>query len=400
MKAGFFNFSDRAGLPVQRISTCCKWRNCVLAALRFRNSSIPSGGVFDLPSREARLAEIERIISRPDAWNDQEALTPVLKEKSRLENEVERYRALESSHADMLDWLELAAEGAEGESGGEGEEALAALSEQADRLEALLTSTEMTILLSGEADRMNAIMEIHPGAGGTEAQDWAEMLERMYLRWADEQGFRASVLDSLPGEEAGIKSVTMRIEGENAYGLLQGEKGIHRLIRISPFDSSGRRHTSFASVDLLPDAGDEISIEIRDADLRIDVYRASGAGGQHVNKTESAVRITHLPTGIVAQCQNEKSQHSNRESAMRILRARLYEHERSKRDAARQADYAGKDAIAFGSQIRTYTLQPYRLVKDHRTGSEMGDVDAVLDGRISQFLRDYLLYRHERQPRP
>lgn len=191
----------------------------------------------------------------------------------------------------------------------------------------------------------------------------------------------------------GHQSVTMRIEGENAYGLLQGEKGIHRLIRISPFDSSGRRHTSFASVDLLPDAGDEISIEIKESDLRIDVYRASGAGGQHVNKTESAVRITHLPTGIVAQCQNEKSQHSNRESAMRILKARLYEHERSKRDAAKQADYAGKDAIAFGSQIRTYTLQPYRLVKDHRTGSEMGDVDAVLDGRISQFLRDYLLYR-------
>ena len=219
-------------------------------------------------------------------------------------------------------------------------------------------------------------------------------------RWADEQGFKATILDSLPGEEAGIKSVTMRIEGENAYGLLQGEKGIHRLIRISPFDSSGRRHTSFASVDLLPDAGDEISIEIKESDLRIDVYRASGAGGQHVNKTESAVRITHLPTGIVAQCQNEKSQHSNRESAMRILKARLYEHERSKRDAAKQADYAGKDAIAFGSQIRTYTLQPYRLVKDHRTGSEMGDVDAVLDGRISQFLRDYLLYRHERQIRP
>ena len=380
----------------RRISLCCNWRNCVPAAPRFQNSSIHFGGVFDLPSREARLEEIEKIISRPDAWNDQEALTPVLKEKSRVENEVARYHALQSAHTDMLDWLELAGEDAESGNG----EALAALEEQAGKLEELLTSTEMTILLSGEADRMNAILEIYPGAGGTEAQDWAEMLERMYLRWADEQGFKASVLDSLPGEEAGIKSVTMRIEGENAYGLLQGEKGIHRLIRISPFDSSGRRHTSFASVDLLPDAGDEISIDIKDADLRIDVYRASGAGGQHVNKTESAVRITHLPTGIVAQCQNEKSQHSNKESAMRILKARLYEHERSKRDAARQADYAGKDAIAFGSQIRTYTLQPYRLVKDHRNGSEMGDVDAVLDGRISQFLRDYLLYRHERQPRP
>ena len=221
------------------------------------------------------------------------------------------------------------------------------------------------------------------------------MLERMYLRWADEQGFKVEILDYLPGDEAGIKSVTLRIQGDNAYGLLQGEKGIHRLIRISPFDSSGRRHTSFASVDLIPDAGDEISIDIKEADLRVDVYRASGAGGQHVNKTESAVRITHIPTGIVVQCQNEKSQHSNRESAMRVLKARLYEHERSKRDALRQADYAGKDAIAFGSQIRTYTLQPYRLVKDHRTGSETGDVDAVLNGRIGPFLRDYLLYRHE-----
>jgi peptide chain release factor 2 len=189
----------------------------------------------------------------------------------------------------------------------------------------------------------------------------------------------------------------MRIQGTNAFGLLRGEKGIHRLIRISPFDSSGRRHTSFASVDVIPDAGDEINIVIKDDDLRIDVYRASGAGGQHVNKTESAVRITHIPTGIVAQCQNEKSQHSNKDSAMRILKSRLYEHERSKRDALRQADYQGKDAIAFGSQIRTYTMQPYRLVKDHRTQSEVGDVDAVLDGKIDSFVRDFLLYSHEKR---
>jgi peptide chain release factor 2 len=253
---------------------------------------------------------------------------------------------------------------------------------------------ELSMLLGEDEDAMDALLDVHPGAGGTEAQDWAEMLLRMYLRWAERHTCTTEVLDYLPGDEAGLKSVTVRISGTHAYGLLKGEKGIHRLIRISPFDASGRRHTSFASIDVVPDAGQDITIEIKDSELRIDVYRASGAGGQHVNKTESAVRITHLPTGIVAQCQNEKSQHSNRESAMRILRARLYAFERSKINAARQAEYAGKDAIAFGSQLRTYTLQPYRLVKDHRTNTEMGDVDAVLDGRIDKLLRDYLLMRH------
>lgn len=351
------------------------------------NSSIPSGGVFDLPTREARLQEIETIISSPDAWSDQEKMTPVLREKSRLEAEVARFRELQTSYEEMEEWLGFVSEGEE--------EALEALNEQADILEKLLTETEMTVLLSGEADHMDALLDIHPGAGGTEAQDWAEMLERMYLRWAEGHHIKAEIVDFLPGEEAGIKAVTIRMQGENAYGLLKGEKGIHRLIRISPYDASGRRHTSFASVDLIPDAGEISNIEIKESDLRIDVYRASGAGGQHVNKTESAVRITHLPTGIVAQCQNERSQQSNRESAMRVLKARLYAYEQSKRDAARQADYAGKDAIAFGSQIRTYTLQPYRLVKDHRTGCECGDVDAVLNGRIDTFLRDYLLYQHE-----
>ena len=346
------------------------------------NSSIPSGGVFDLPTREARLAEIETIISSPDAWSDQEKLTPVLREKSRLEAEVAGFRELRSSYEEMEEWLGFVSDGEE--------EALETMNEQADLLEKLLT-----VLLSGEADRMDALLDIHPGAGGTEAQDWAEMLERMYLRWAESHHIKAEIVDFLPGEEAGIKAVTIRLQGENAYGLLKGEKGIHRLIRISPYDASGRRHTSFASVDLIPDAGEIANIEIKESDLRIDVYRASGAGGQHVNKTESAVRITHIPTGVVAQCQNERSQQSNRESAMRVLKARLYALEQSKRDAARQADYAGKDAIAFGSQIRTYTLQPYRLVKDHRTGSECGDVDAVLNGRIDSFLRDYLLWQHE-----
>jgi peptide chain release factor 2 len=351
------------------------------------NSLIPFGGVFDLPSREARLDEIEKFISSPDAWSDQEKLTPILKEKSRVESEVARFRELQKNYEEMEEWLGFVSEGEE--------EALETLNEQADILEKQLNETEMTVLLSGEADHMDALLDIHPGAGGTEAQDWAEMLQRMYLRWAEDRHFKAEIVDFLPGEEAGIKAVTIRIQGDNAYGLLQGEKGIHRLIRISPYDASGRRHTSFASVDLIPDAGEIAMIEIKESDLRIDVYRASGAGGQHVNKTESAVRITHIPTGIVAQCQNERSQQSNRESAMRVLKARLYAFEQSKRDAARQADYAGKDAIAFGSQIRTYTLQPYRLVKDHRTGCECGDVEAVLNGGIDIFLRSYLLYRHE-----
>jgi peptide chain release factor 2 len=316
-------------------------------------------------------------------------LTPLLQEKTHLENEHARLTHLHNAHRDMQDWLELTQE--------QDEEALESLEQAVDTLAALLDETEMVMLLSDDDDGQAAIVEIHPGAGGTESQDWAEMLQRMYVRWGNAHHCTMRVLDYQGGDEAGIKSVTLHFEGEYAFGLLKSERGIHRLIRISPFDSSGRRHTSFASVDVLPDVRDDIDLDIKEADLRIDVYRASGAGGQHVNKTESAVRITHLPTGIVVQCQDERSQHGNKESAMRVLRARLYAHECEKRDAAKQAQYAGKDAIAFGSQIRTYTLQPYRLVKDHRTGTECGDVDAVLDGRIDQFQHDYLLRLHEQQ---
>jgi len=250
------------------------------------------------------------------------------------------------------------------------------------------------MLLSEKEDRQPAILEIHPGAGGTEAQDWAAMLLRMYLRWADKHGFTTEYLDYMDGDEAGVKSVTVRINGENVYGFLKDEKGIHRLIRISPFDSSGRRHTSFASVDVLPDAGQDISIAIDENDLRIDVFRAGGSGGQHVNKTNSAVRITHIPTGTVVQCQNEKSQHSNKDSAMSVLKARLYERELQKLADEKKNQYLGKDAINFGSQIRTYTLQPYRLVKDHRTNAEETDVDAVLGGNLDKLIRHLLLYRH------
>ena len=363
---------------------------CAPPASPSPNVLTSSGGVFDVAAGQQRLQEIEKELSRPGAWDKPEALTPVLQEKRRLEDEVERLLRLKACRDDMLEWLELAAESEE-------PEALESLDEQRQALAALLDETELVMLLSAEEDNQDAILEIHPGAGGTESQDWAEMLLRMYTRWAARRGYATEELDYLPGDEAGLKSVTLRIAGPHAYGFLKSEKGIHRLIRISPFDASGRRHTSFASVDVIPDAGNDIKLDIKESDIRVDIFRSSGPGGQGVNTTSSAVRVTHLPTGISVQCQNERSQHHNKDSAMRVLRARLYNLEVQKREAERQAEYAGKDAIAFGSQIRTYTLQPYRLVKDHRTGTEAGDVDGVLDGQIDVFQHDYLLYRHEQQ---
>ena len=350
-------------------------------------NSSPFGGDFDLGDHQHRLSEIERQLAAPDAWNDPEKLTPILREKGRLEGELQRFARLESARQDVEDWLALAGEE-------ENTETLESLEQSVARLSELLDAAEMELLLGEKEDALPAIMDIHPGAGGTEAQDWAAMLLRMYMRWADAHQFTTEYLDYLDGEEAGLKSVTLRITGTNAYGLLKNEKGIHRLIRISPFDSSGRRHTSFASVDVLPDAGQDISITIDENDLRIDVFRASGAGGQHVNRTNSAVRITHLPTNIVVQCQNEKSQHSNKDTAMQILRARLYERELRKAAEEKKAQYQDKEAINFGSQIRTYTLQPYRLVKDHRTDGESSDVDAVLNGAIDKFIHDLLLHNH------
>ena len=301
--------------------------------------------------------------------------------------QITQWENLFQAGEDLEEWLEMARED-------QAEDVLQALADQIDRLAGMLHETELSLLLSAPGDKASAILEIHPGAGGTEAQDWAEMLLRMYRRWGERREFKTEVMDLLPGEEAGVKSVTLHIEGMHAYGLLKGEIGIHRLIRISPFDSSGRRHTSFASVAVYPDADQEINIEIKQEDLRIDTFRSSGPGGQSVNTTSSAVRVTHVPTGIIAQCQNEKSQLRNKEAAIKILKARLYEAELNRREEEKKAEYAGKDAIAWGSQIRTYTLQPYRLVKDHRSGTETGDVDAVLDGKLDKLIRGHLMYAH------
>ena len=320
-------------------------------------------------------------------------MTPLLQEKSALESELGQIKNLDRLHTDLSDWFIMA----QAADGSEEAELAALIEEQLDSFDNLISELELAMLMDSEESGLGAILEVHSGAGGVEAQDWAEMLLRMYLRFAEANNWKTEFLDYTEGDEAGVKSVIVKIPAQNAFGFLRGERGVHRLIRISPFDSSGRRHTSFASVDVIPDVGQTINIEINDADLRIDTFRASGPGGQKVNKTSSAIRITHIPTGIVVQCQNEKSQHQNKDSAMQVLRSRLYELELKKRESAKKADYDEKDLIAWGSQIRTYTLQPYRLVKDHRTGTESGDVDGVLDGNLAKFLKDYLLFRHARE---
>ncbi len=296
------------------------------------------------------------------------------------------WETLEQEFEDTRVLFELAVEE-------EDEEALREVILRVKKLFAEVEEEEVKLFLSGKHDTSNAIVTIHAGAGGTEAQDWAEMLLRMYLRWAEKKGYKVKIIDILAGEEAGIKSVTFIVEGPYAYGHLKAEAGIHRLVRISPFDTSGKRHTSFASVSVIPEIDEDIQIEIRPEDLKIETMRASGHGGQHVNKTESAVRITHLPTGIVVQCQNERSQHRNKAIALAILKARLYELERRKKEEERQKLYGEKKEIAFGSQIRSYVLHPYRLIKDHRTGLEVGNVEAVLDGDLDAFIRAYHLQK-------
>ena len=319
-------------------------------------------------------------MQKPGFWEDPEASAPVVRKRKAAERRLKTLKQLRADAGDLEAWGELVAEG-------EGDPELGGFLE---RVERDLSRLELELKLAGEDDDKSAIVAIHPGAGGTESQDWAEMLLRMYLRWAERRGYEAEILDRLEGEEAGIKSVTFAVRGEYAYGYLNGENGVHRLVRISPFDAQSRRHTSFASVYVYPEVDDDIDIEIVDKDLRIDTFRASGAGGQHVNKTESAVRITHLPTNIVISCQNERSQMKNRSTAMKILRARLYDLELKKRADEQAVREGEKREIAWGSQIRSYVLQPYRMVKDHRTATEIGDADRVLDGDVDPFIEAWL----------
>lgn len=318
-----------------------------------------------------------------DFWDDPARAQKILQELTSLKNQVDQVGQLEKDEAELTDLLELAV--AEGET-----DLLTEIQSGVRNLERSVEALELTTMLSGPYDQSNLYLTIHPGAGGTESQDWADMLLRMYVRWAERHGFKVEFLDLLDGDEAGIKSATLFISGENAFGYLRSEKGVHRLVRISPFDASGRRHTSFASVDIVPDIEDAIEIEIRPEDLKIDTYRSSGAGGQHVNKTESAIRITHLPTGIVVACQNERSQFQNRDRAMKMLKAKLYEYSQQQQ-AAKMAQIKGEYAeIAWGNQIRSYVFCPYTMVKDHRTEAESGNVQAVMDGDLDPFIQAYL----------
>jgi peptide chain release factor 2 len=343
-----------------------------------------SGGFFDVPSRRQELTAIENQASAPDFWNDQEQAQKLLQQRSRLEQKIQRQELFESQIGDAGVLFEFAADD---------QDSLDELRKLLELLEHEIGQAETAMLLSGDNDALNAICTIHPGAGGTESQDWAEMLLRMYLKWAEQRGFKTEVIDYQPGEEAGLKSVTFRVEGEYAYGLLAAEAGVHRLVRISPFDQAARRHTSFASLFVYPEIDENIEVEILDKDLRVDTYRATGAGGQHINTTDSAVRITHLPTGTVVQCQNQRSQHQNRAVAMQVLRAKLYELELEKRQKETAELEANKADNSFGSQIRNYVLAPYQLVKDARTKLERGNVDAVLDGEIDDFIKAYLLQK-------
>jgi peptide chain release factor 2 len=332
-----------------------------------------------------RIRELEKESLRDGFWNDPEKASGILREKSRLTDAVEKWKKQKSNLEDLRILAEIASE----EQDDRTQEEIRA---ELERLNAAVREDELKMMLSSEQDPMNAILSIHAGAGGTEAQDWAEMLLRMYLRWAERKGFEANIIDYLPGDEAGVKSVTWTLRGEYAYGYAKAEIGIHRLVRISPFDAGARRHTSFASVFVYPEVDDRIVIEIDEKDLRIDTYRSTGAGGQHVNKTDSAVRLTHLPTGIVVQCQNERSQHKNKAMAMKYLRSRLYEMKLREQNAKLDEINKTKKDIAWGSQIRSYVLHPYKMVKDHRTSLETGNVNRVLDGDIDDFIEAYLLH--------
>jgi peptide chain release factor 2 len=347
------------------------------------SGSVKSWCVFDVAGKEKEIERLEKKSAAPDFWNDQSQAQARMRRLSSLQDEVTTWRNLSDQVTDALDLLALAES--------EDDESIASeLLAELEEIEVRLERLEFRLRLSGKHDRDDALLSIHAGAGGTESQDWAQMLLRMYLRWAEASGYRAEILDSTAGEEAGLKSVTALIQGGWAYGYLKPERGVHRLVRLSPFDAAHRRHTSFALVEVMPDIENDIEININSDDLRIDVYKSSGAGGQHVQKNATAVRITHEPTGIVVQCQNERSQAQNREVAMRILRGRLYELERQRQEEE-QARLKGEHVDAgWGNQIRSYVLHPYKMVKDHRTDHEVGNAEAVLDGRLDDFIEAYL----------
>jgi len=334
---------------------------------------------FDPDSLKERAAALEQEMGAPGFWDDQQRAASVSAEQSRLAKRLDRYERLTREYEDARDLLAL-----DGEMEDEIAESIVPLGKELERL-------QEDALFNGEYDAGDAIVTIHAGTGGTDAQDWAEMMLRMYLRWTERRGFASEMIEASPGEEAGIKSATMTIKGENAYGIFKAERGVHRLVRLSPFDSAHRRHTSFAEVIASPLLPDSVPVEIDEEEIRIDTYRASGAGGQHVNKTDSAVRITHLPSGIVVQCQNERSQSSNKQTAMRMLRSRLVELEEEKREAEIARERGAAQDIGFGSQIRSYVLHPYQMVKDHRTEFEMGNTQGVLDGDLDGFVRAFLL---------
>ncbi len=329
---------------------------------------------------------LEKQTLSPNFWENAKQAAMIQKEMGLIQDVIKGWETTWSSWEEAQILLDMAHEERDQESETEA-------TEMVNNLSQIVAAQELECMFNGEHDANNATLTIHAGAGGTEAQDWTDILLRMYMRWAERKNFKTSTIDMLPGDEAGVKRVTLLINGHNAYGYLRSEMGIHRLVRISPFDSNKRRHTSFASVFIFPELNDDIEVDINDKDLRIDTYRASGAGGQHVNKTSSAIRITHLPTNIVVQCQNERSQHRNKDTAMKMLKARLYEHEKSLQDDEHKELAGDKKEIAWGSQIRSYVMQPYRMIKDHRTNYEVGNVDSVMDGNLDPFIKAYLLWK-------
>ncbi|MBU5480789.1 peptide chain release factor 2 [Blautia sp. MSJ-19] len=338
---------------------------------------------LDLANKEQRVEELEREMEAPDFWDDAEVSQQKMKELKSMKDDMEIYHSLETQMEDMETMIEMGYEEND-------PEIIPEIQEMLDEFQKNFDSIRVKTLLSGEYDSENAIIKLNAGAGGTEACDWCGMLYRMYSRWVDRKGFSMEVLDYLDGDEAGVKSVTFQVNGENAYGYLKSEKGVHRLVRISPFNAAGKRQTSFVSCDVMPDIKKDLDVEINDDDIRIDTYRSSGAGGQHINKTSSAIRITHFPTGIVVQCQNERSQHMNKDKAMQMLKAKLYLLKQQEAEAKLSGIRGEVTDIGWGNQIRSYVMQPYTMVKDHRTSEETGNVDAVLDGDIDPFINAYL----------